>query len=31
VSPQGNGLFFNVQPGFKGPVAVASLTVDFVF
>ena len=31
VSPQGNGLFFNVQPGFKGPVVVASLTVDFVF
>ena len=31
VSPQGNGLFFNVQPGFHGPVTVASMTLDFVF
>jgi hypothetical protein len=31
VSPQGNGLFFNVRPGFHGPVTVASMTLDFVF
>jgi hypothetical protein len=31
VSPQGNGLFINVQPGFHGPVTVASMTLDFVF
>lgn len=31
VSPQGNGLFVNPQPGFHGPVTVAGLTVDFVF
>jgi hypothetical protein len=31
VSPQGHGLFINVQPGFHGPVTVASLTLDFVF
>jgi hypothetical protein len=31
VSPQGNGLFFNVRPNFHGPVTVASLTLDFVF
>jgi hypothetical protein len=31
VSPQGNGLFINPQPGFHGPVTVAGMTVDFVF
>jgi hypothetical protein len=31
VSPQGNGLFINVRPGFHGPVTVASMTLDFVF
>jgi len=31
VSPQGNGLFIYVKPGFHGPVDVASLTLDFVF
>lgn len=31
ISPQGNGLFINPQPGFHGPVTVASMTVDFVF
>jgi hypothetical protein len=31
VSPQGNGLFINVRPGFQGPVLVASVTLDFVF
>jgi hypothetical protein len=31
VSPQGNGLFFNVLPGFHGPVTVASMTLDFAF
>lgn len=31
VSPQGNGLFVNPQPGFHGPVTVGSLVVDFVF
>jgi hypothetical protein len=31
VSPQGNGLFFNIRPGFHGPVTVASMTLDFVF
>jgi hypothetical protein len=31
VFPQGNGLFINVQPGFKGPVTVASLALDFIF
>jgi hypothetical protein len=31
VSSQGNGLFINVQPGFHGPVTVASMTLDFVF
>jgi len=31
VSPQGNGLFINPQPGFHGPVTVASMTLDFVF
>jgi hypothetical protein len=31
VSPQGNGLFINPQPGFRGPVWVAGLVMDFVF
>jgi len=31
VSPEGNGLFFNIRPGFHGPVYVASMTLDFVF
>jgi hypothetical protein len=31
VSPQGNGLFVNPQPGFHGPVDVLTVTVDFVF
>jgi hypothetical protein len=31
VSPQGNGLFVAVQPGFHGPVDVLTATVDFVF
>lgn len=31
VSPQGNGLFINVQPGFHGPVWVAAAALDFVF
>lgn len=31
VSPQGNGLFINVLPGFHGPVTVASMTLDFAF
>jgi hypothetical protein len=31
VSPQGSGLFINPQPGFHGPVDVASLVLDFVF
>jgi hypothetical protein len=31
VSPQGPGLFANVQPGFSGPVTVGGLAVDFVF
>jgi hypothetical protein len=31
VSPQGPGLFVNVQPGFSGPVNVVALAVDFVF
>jgi hypothetical protein len=31
VSPEGNGLFINVRPGFHGPVTVASMTLDFVF
>jgi hypothetical protein len=31
VSPQGNGLFINVRPGFHGPVTVASMTLDFAF
>jgi hypothetical protein len=31
VSPQGNGLFIFVKPGFHGPVDVATLTLDFVF
>ena len=31
ISPQGPGLFVNVQPGFSGPVNVAALAVDFVF
>lgn len=31
VTPEGNGLFINVQPGFHGPVWVASMTLDFVF
>jgi hypothetical protein len=31
VSPQGNGLFVNPQPGFHGPVTVGALVLDFVF
>jgi len=31
VSPQGNGLFINPEPGFHGPVYVGSMTLDFVF
>jgi hypothetical protein len=31
VSPQGAGLFINPEPGFHGPVDVASLVLDFVF
>jgi hypothetical protein len=31
VKPEGNGLFLNVQPGFKGPVTVGAVAVDFVF
>ena len=31
VSPEGNGLFLNIRPGFHGPVYVASMTLDFVF
>jgi hypothetical protein len=31
VKPEGNGLFTNVQPGFKGPVTVGAVSVDFVF
>jgi hypothetical protein len=31
ITPEGAGLFIFVQPGFHGPVDVASLTLDFVF
>jgi hypothetical protein len=31
VKPQTNGLFVNTKAGFKGPVTVAALAVDFVF
>ena len=31
ITPEGPGLFIFVQPGFHGPVDVASLTLDFVF
>jgi hypothetical protein len=31
ISFQGAGLFINPQPGFKGPVNMASITLDFVF
>ena len=31
VSPQGAGLFIDVQPGFHGPVDVLGLALDFVF
>jgi hypothetical protein len=31
VSPDGPGLLTNVQSGFKGPVNVLALTLDFVF
>jgi len=27
----GNGLLINAQPGFKGPVTVGALALDFVF
>ena len=31
IKPQGNGQFVNVQPGFKGPVTVGAVALDFVF
>lgn len=31
IKPQGNGQFINVQPGFKGPVTVGAVAIDFVF
>jgi hypothetical protein len=31
IKPQTNGLFVNVQPGFKGPVTVGAVALDFVF
>ena len=31
IKPQGNGQFINVQPGFKGPVTVGAVALDFVF
>lgn len=31
VDPKGDGLFANVQPGFKGPVNVFGVAVDVVF
>jgi hypothetical protein len=31
IKPQTNGQFINVQPGFKGPVTVGAVALDFVF
>jgi hypothetical protein len=31
IKSDGNGLFVNVKPGFKGPVTVGAAAVDFVF
>ncbi|MCC2957938.1 hypothetical protein LK542_20160 [Massilia sp. IC2-477] len=31
IKPQGKGLFVQAQPGFKGPVLVGTVAVDFVF
>lgn len=31
IKPQANGLFVNVQPGFKGPVTVGAVAIDFMF
>ena len=31
VKPQGTGLFNAAKPGFRGPVTVAAIAVDFVF
>jgi len=31
IKPQTKGLFINTQPGFKGPVTVGAVALDFVF
>jgi len=31
VQPEGPGLFLNAKPGFRGPVTVGAVAVDFVF
>jgi hypothetical protein len=31
IDPKGNGLFVKAVPGFKGPVTVGAVAVDFVF
>jgi hypothetical protein len=31
VDPQAKGYFVNVKPGFRGPVTVAAVAIDFVF
>jgi hypothetical protein len=31
IKPQTTGLFLNTQPGFKGPVTVGAVALDFVF
>lgn len=31
MKPRGNGLFINTQTGFKGPVTVGAVSLDFVF
>lgn len=31
IKPETTGLFVNVQPGFKGPVTVGAVAIDFVF
>jgi hypothetical protein len=31
IKPQTTGLFVNTQPGFKGPVTVGAVALDFVF